>query len=139
MIKLCPGVGFNLTSTRPSISTDKNKPIHNNYICIDLHNTTININPRIDFEIRSERTYTLDTLAGNRAFWSTCTLLSGLVCQFTTCNKTKHSKMSIHLKTKLYSLVFEKLTWGFDDPVLVGLGGVAVTRTVYKALHHFSF
>lgn len=37
------------------------------------------------------------------------------------------------------SLVFEKQTWGFNDPVLVGLGGVAVTRTVYKTLHHFSF
>lgn len=28
-------------------------------------------------------------------------------------------------------------TWGFDDPVLVRFGGVAVTRAVYKTLNHF--
>ena len=35
------------------------------------------------------------------------------------------------------SVEAERQTWGLDDPVLVRFGGVAVTRTVYKTLHHF--
>lgn len=31
----------------------------------------------------------------------------------------------------------EEDTWGFDDAVLVGLGGVAVTRAVSEPLNHF--
>ena len=53
----------------------------------------------------------MDTLACNRAFGTTGSLLGGLIHQFTS--------------------------WSFDDTVLVRFGGVAVTRPVYKTLHHF--
>lgn len=53
----------------------------------------------------------LDSLASDRALGSTCPLLSGLIHQLPT--------------------------RGLDDPVLVGLGGVAVALTIGEPLHHF--
>lgn len=61
--------------------------------------------------LHESKTYSMDTLACNRAFGATGSLLGGLIHQFASRS--------------------------FDDTVLVRFGGVAVSRPVYKTLHHF--
>lgn len=95
----------------------------------------------------------MDSLASDGAFWTAGSLLGGLVHQLPSCsskgtNKIKSNQIeSNQNSSKERRETFRRSKWGkirnggdtggFDDAVLVGLGGVAVALAVGETLHHF--